>query len=50
MIGFVRASRLYNADQGEPVTFDWARGQTLAQVQAEVKEAVDEMLANAGDA
>ncbi|WP_199722442.1 hypothetical protein [Haloarcula sp. Atlit-47R] len=43
MTGFVRASRLYDVDAGEPLQFDWTNHQPLAQSQAEVEQAVAEI-------
>jgi hypothetical protein len=43
MTGFVRASRLYDVEAGEPLHFDWTKTQPLAQSQAEVEQAVAEI-------
>ncbi len=43
MTGFVRASRLYDVETGEPLHFDWAKFQPLAESQAEVERAVAEI-------
>lgn len=40
MTGFVRASRLYDVDSGEPVAFDWAKLQPVTESQAEIERAV----------
>jgi hypothetical protein len=37
---FVRASRLYDVEAGEPLDFDWGKMQPLAESQAEVEQAV----------
>ncbi|AAV47122.1 unknown [Haloarcula marismortui ATCC 43049] len=43
MTGFVRASRLYDVEAGEPLQFDWTNHQPLEQSQAEVEQAVAEI-------
>ncbi|MFB9810401.1 hypothetical protein [Haloarcula sebkhae] len=40
MTGFVRASELYDVEEGEPLHFDWTNFQPLAESQAEVERAV----------
>lgn len=40
MTGFVRASRLYDAEASEPLRFDWAKMQPLRESQQEVERAV----------
>ena len=40
MTEFVRASRLYDVESGEPVAFDWAKNQSVAESQAEIERAV----------
>lgn len=37
---FVRASRLYDVEAGEPLHFDWGKMQPLAESQAEIERAV----------
>ncbi|MBO4249463.1 hypothetical protein IL252_16775 [Halomicrobium sp. IBSBa] len=44
MSEFVRASRLYDAESGEPLRFDWAKMQPLGESQAEVERAVGGLL------
>jgi hypothetical protein len=43
MKGFVRASKLYDVEAGEPLQFDWTNFQPLAKSQAEVEQAVAEI-------
>ncbi|WP_324664187.1 hypothetical protein [Haloarcula sediminis] len=40
MTEFVRATRLYDVEAGEPVAFDWAKLQPIAESQAEIERAV----------
>ena len=40
MTEFVRASRLYDVDTGEPINFDWAKLQPVYESQAEIERAV----------
>ncbi|WP_208628726.1 hypothetical protein [Halomicrobium sp. IBSBa] len=37
---FVRASRLYDVEASEPLRFDWAKMQPLAESQTEVEQAL----------
>jgi hypothetical protein len=37
---FVRASRLYDVEAGEPLAFYWAKLQPVAESQAEIERAV----------
>jgi len=37
---FVRASRLYDVDTGEPIAFDWQKHQPVYESQAEIERAV----------
>lgn len=39
-VGFVRASSLYDLDQGEPVAFDWPKLQPVDASQDQVERAV----------
>jgi hypothetical protein len=41
MTGFVRASRLYDVESSEPVSWDWAKMQPLAESQAAVERALE---------
>ena len=40
-VAFVRASRLYDVDNSESVSWDWSKMQPLGESQAAVKRAVE---------
>lgn len=48
MTEFVRASRLYDVEAGEPLRFDWGKMQPLAESQVEVERAVSAVETDGG--